>query len=120
MKAHRSLVSLLILIIMIFIGGCSKDNNEPTPSSSDLVVNSFSPLSGGEGTNVIVLGANFDEKSDNNTVTFNGTPGTVAVASKTQLTVLVPKGASTGRIQVTTNGKTATSGADFTIITDPD
>ncbi len=124
MKKSCSIFPIFALTValtfsMFLIVSCSKEKNEPIPQAqSDLKINSFTPVSGGEGTTVTIVGSDFDEKPDNNVVTFNNTPGAVSVAGKTQLIVIVPAGASTGPIQVTSNNKTAVSVSDFTIISD--
>ncbi|NOT74365.1 MAG: hypothetical protein HOP08_05500 [Cyclobacteriaceae bacterium] len=119
MKANIPLPALfraLILMIamtavFIFATSCSK-KEDPEPG---LTITSFLPLTGTTGTVVTISGASFDETKENNTVSFNKFPGVVTAATATQLTVTVPDGASSGKIEVTTNGKTVTSKEDFTI-----
>ncbi|OUJ76290.1 malectin domain-containing carbohydrate-binding protein [Hymenobacter crusticola] len=81
----------------------------------------FTPTSGGTGTVVYINGAGFiDEDGRTPTVTsvaFNGTPTTsFAVLSPTQVGVLVPNGATTGPITVTTTKGTVTSAASFVVV----
>lgn len=79
-------------------------------------INSFTPTTGAAGTTVQISGANFSTDAASNTVTFNGTPAVVISAYYgTYVYATVPAGATTGRIGVTVNGVTATSGTDFVV-----
>ncbi|HEY3429109.1 MAG TPA: BspA family leucine-rich repeat surface protein [Cyclobacteriaceae bacterium] len=77
----------------------------------------FTPTSGPVGITVTINGTNFDTTPANNTVTFNGTTAVVTASTTTSITVIVPAGATTGKISVTVSGNTATSTADFTVTT---
>lgn len=81
---------------------------------------SFNPVTGMAGTSVTLDGNNFDATPVNNTVTFNGTAATVTAATTTSLTVMVPVGAVTGPITVTTScGTQSTSNTNFNVICTP-
>lgn len=81
---------------------------------------SFNPVTGMAGTSVTLDGNNFDATPVNNTVTFNGTAATVTAATTTSLTVMVPVGAVTGPITVTTPcGTQSTSNTNFNVICTP-
>lgn len=83
-----------------------------------------SPTSGTVGSTVTIVGTNFDTITENNIVTFNGTPAIVSQATvpappasqlmATSLTVTVPN-ATNGNITVTTPGGTAISAHIFSI-----
>ncbi|MFM8311728.1 MAG: IPT/TIG domain-containing protein, partial [Ilumatobacteraceae bacterium] len=77
-------------------------------------VTTFTPLSGIIGSTVTVNGSNLTGAS----VRFNGTLAvTVTVANNgNSLTAVVPAGATTGQISVTTTGGTATSTASFVVL----
>lgn len=81
-------------------------------------ITSFTPSSGKVGDNVTITGTNFSSTAASNEVKFNGTAATVSSASSTQLVVVVPAGATSGPISVTTNTMTAT-GSTFTVIPPP-
>jgi len=69
---------------------------------------SFSPTSGPVGTQVTITGTGFTGASK---VTFGGVKATTyTVDSGTQITAIVPAGAVTGKIAVTTTGGTASKG----------
>ncbi|MFN8673224.1 MAG: SUMF1/EgtB/PvdO family nonheme iron enzyme [Candidatus Sericytochromatia bacterium] len=95
------------------------NNTGSLPTISD-----FSPNSTSTGTVLIINGYNFDEASNNvNTVTFNGINGTTVTTNpyevtKTQLKVIVPNNATTGRISVTTPVGTVIS-TNYLIVSSP-
>lgn len=74
-------------------------------------VNSFTPSSGSVGTSVTVTGINFTGVTQ---VTFNGAPAaSFQVMADTQLTAVVPSGATVGPIFVTSAGGTGGSQQQF-------
>ncbi len=76
-------------------------------------VTGFTPSSGPVGTSVIITGSAFTGATK---VTFGGVAATqFTVNSVTQITAIVPTGAVTGKIAVTTPGGVGTSTATFTV-----
>jgi uncharacterized repeat protein (TIGR03803 family) len=76
-------------------------------------ITSFSPTSGPVGTSVTITGNSFTKATK---VTFGGVAATsFQVISDTQVDALVPSGAVTGPIAVTTAGGTGTSATKFTV-----
>jgi uncharacterized repeat protein (TIGR03803 family) len=76
-------------------------------------ITSFSPTSGPVGTSVTITGNSFTGTTK---VTFGGVAATSYKAiSDTQVDALVPAGAATGTIAVTTAGGTGTSAGKFTV-----
>ncbi|MBL0164803.1 MAG: IPT/TIG domain-containing protein [Xanthomonadales bacterium] len=75
--------------------------------------------SGGVGTVIVVSGTNFGAAPENNTVTMGGdlffgaTLLNIVAASPTELTVVVPPNARTGKIRVTTNDGWGESAGNF-------
>jgi hypothetical protein len=74
----------------------------------------ISPSTGAQATSVVLSGANFGTSQGSSTVKFNGIAATVSAWSNTSITALVPAGAVTGSVVVTTPGGT-TSGQPFTL-----
>lgn len=83
-------------------------NTPPAPS-----ITSFTPTSGPVGTSVVILGSDFLGSVQ---VKFNGVTATnVVVNSATQITAMVPLGATSGPITITTPGGTVASTTDFLV-----
>lgn len=85
-------------------------SQKPVPS-----ITSLSPAYGQTGITVIISGINFGSSIGDNTVKFNGTMAVISAASSTQLTVVVPNGATSGKVSVTVDGVTGSSVADFLV-----
>jgi uncharacterized repeat protein (TIGR03803 family) len=76
-------------------------------------ISSFSPTSGPVDTSVKITGESLKGATS---VTFGGVKAaSFKVDSDTEITAVVPTGAKTGKIGVTTPGGTATSAATFTV-----
>lgn len=84
-------------------------------SSSAVSIIALSPAGGGVGTTVKIFGTGFSTTPAQNTVTFNGTSAAVSSASSTELTVVVPTGATTGTVAVSNTAGSATSPSTFTV-----
>jgi hypothetical protein len=77
-------------------------------------ITGFTPISGGVETNVTITGTNFI--SGGTTVKFNDTnASSVTFVSSTTIKTVVPMGATTGPISVTTANGTAISAEDFIV-----
>ncbi|HTJ48352.1 MAG TPA: IPT/TIG domain-containing protein [Cyclobacteriaceae bacterium] len=92
-----------------------KDFTVPTPS-----VASFTPTYSIPLSTVTITGTNFSKVAGNNVVKFNGVAATVndvnvKDATANTLTVIVPAGATTGKITVDVDGMIGTSKDDFSI-----
>lgn len=101
---------LLPLFSVLFFLACK--NDDPAPK---MVVTDFTPTIGTVGTPVIIAGENFSTTAADNVVMFNGSIAGITEATETSLMVIVPAGATTGKITVTVKDKTATSASDFTV-----
>lgn len=76
------------------------------------VISSFSPTSGPVASQVVITGTGLTQTTK---VTFGGVAATNFTKSATQVTAIVPTGAVTGKIGITTAGGTATSATVFTV-----
>jgi len=89
-----------------------------SPSSFTVVlspppaISGMSPPLGSVGTSVTVTGSGFAKAT---AVRFNGTSATFTVNSDTQLTAVVPQGATTGPVTVTAPSGTGTSPTNFIV-----
>jgi hypothetical protein len=76
-------------------------------------ITGFNPTSGPVGTSVTIIGIGFTGATN---VKFNGVSATLfTVNSDTKVTAIVPTGATTGPISITTPRGTAKSGTNFTV-----
>ena len=119
----RAWLSRLALVVATGLAACgggggdggANGSNQPAPSgSSPPLLSGFTPTSAAVGQSVTIEGLNFVAGAT--TVSFNGVPAASVSAAPTQISVTVPAGATSGRISVGTSGGTATSGADFTVL----
>ncbi|GAA4053227.1 hypothetical protein GCM10022409_45180 [Hymenobacter glaciei] len=81
------------------------------------VVSSFAPATGPEGASVVIRGTGFTGASR---VTFDGIAAAFTLNSATQITAIVPVGATTGPVAVTTPVSTAQSAGSFVVIQAPE
>jgi hypothetical protein len=79
------------------------------------VLDAFTPASGPAGTEVTIKGSGFGGAT---AVTFNGAPASsFTIDSDAQIRAIVPAGATSGKLVVTTSVGSATSAASFTVTT---
>lgn len=102
---------LALLIFVLFVAEGAHATTKPR-------IDSFTPSSGPVGTQVTIFGANFDGAT---AVLFkDGVPAVFTVDSSSQITAVVPEGAISGRIKVTTPAGTATSSTAFKVVRAPE
>ena len=95
-------------------------------SADALAITEISPSSGSVGENVTISGQNFGAMSTDNEVTFLGDEtddtddkiATISTANTTEIVVMVPDDAKTGKISVTVDGETTTSSQIFTVLSE--
>ncbi|MFV0389208.1 MAG: IPT/TIG domain-containing protein [Pyrinomonadaceae bacterium] len=85
-------------------------------STSAPQIAGFSPISGAEGTLVTLTGEQFANATS---VKIGSVSTQFTVNSNTQLTFIVPSGATTSPINVTTPGGSAVSSTQFTVLQQP-
>lgn len=99
----------------------SKLSSETLSSSDDFIlaigstITGFTPKSGTMGSQITLTGTNFNTKISLNTVKINGIKAAITYASASVLKVIVPEGATTGKISLTIGLKTTTTIDDFTV-----
>ncbi len=79
------------------------------------VVTGFTPTTGRAGDAVVVTGANLGGTT---AVTVGGVNAPFTINSPTQLTVVIPAGATSGRIEILTNTGSAQSAGDLAVVND--
>jgi sugar lactone lactonase YvrE len=105
----------LLFIVLLLAAACKKGNSSDDTPAGDPVVNSINPATGPYGTKVTIDGNHFAAAAGDNKVEFNGKAAVVTEAAVNKLVVTVPKGAGTGPVTVTVNGKKVT-GPAFTYV----
>lgn len=78
-------------------------------------ISDISPSQGVVGSSITIAGVNFDATPANNTVYFGNAKATVTSASATQLTVIVPYGATYAPVKVIANELTGVSDDRFKV-----
>jgi len=112
MKTWQGLFILAACLTVIF-PGCEYNQLAP---GTEPVIQHIDPDSGRFGTKVTINGDNFAAELSSNRVTFNGQEAEIISATNRQLEVVVPRGAGTGPVEVT-SGKTTGEGPVFRYIT---
>ncbi|MEM9340421.1 MAG: IPT/TIG domain-containing protein, partial [Bacteroidota bacterium] len=90
---------------------------EETPETAPSIT-SFTPASGPVGTEITITGTNFSETST--VVEFNGTLSTPTSVTASELLVMVPSGATTGKIKVSVGSEFGVSADDFVVEETPE
>ena len=105
----KSLLSTAVLtgMVALFPVFSASASASPSPTISD-----FSPKQGPVGTTVTISGTNLANATS---VTFGKTAATVTVDTSTKVDVLVPTGATTSHIKVTTAAGRATTRSKFVV-----
>ncbi len=91
----------------LILASCGKHNSSGG-GMAPATITSISPTYGPGGTVDTITGSGFIATPSGNSVAFNGATATVSSATATQLIVVVPKLAGTGKVTVTANGSTGT------------
>ena len=111
--------SIAAICLALFAFSCSKQNSSKsvtmTTAPPFLSITQFSPQETEVDSLVTIMGTDFSDTASNDVVTFNDTVAVVRSATTTQLVVVVPAGASTGKIGVKVNGLSATSAQNFIV-----
>jgi YD repeat-containing protein len=88
-------------------------------SASTAALVGFSNPAGVAGSTITLYGSGFSTTPSSNLVYFNGVAATVVSSTANTLTVVVPSGATTGTIAVTTSHGTVSSASLFDVVTGP-
>jgi sugar lactone lactonase YvrE len=108
---------ICMISMTVLIASCSDDED---PASPALRVTSITPTSGQTGTEVTINGKGFSTTAAENSVKLNGKTCPVTSATAIQLKVTIPADATSGKLQVTVNGKTVETPAFTVTVDDPE
>jgi hypothetical protein len=114
LRRGTTLVTTLALVLAVQLAGI------PAAQAAAPVVAAFLPLSGPVGTSVTITGIGFEDSSVATAVAFNGTAAqSFSVDSNTEITAVVPIGATTGPVSVTDSEGTGASLLGFIVTPSP-
>lgn len=108
---------MLFAAFGILVASC-KDDEGPEPPEQGATITAITPNSGPEGTTVEIQGTNFNTALDDHVIHFNGTEAEIITLTNTLITVIVPDGATSGPVSLTSDGRTV-QGPNFTV-TEPE
>lgn len=108
--------ALFYTLAILLVVSCSSESDEPKAKP---VIESFTPDEGKAGTIVTITGQHFSRDISQNIATFNGKIATINSATANELVVVVPEGASTGKVKVGVNGAVGQSANDFYVYDTP-
>lgn len=102
----------IMLPFLLLVVSCNKEDTPVSP-----ILESFTPMKGGPGNLVTILGKHFGKDSLKASIRFNGQPVTNTVLyNDTLIIVSVPSGATTGTISITIGGSTTASAEEFILL----
>ena len=106
----------MIALAALLLWSCSKKSSGPqyNPPSDTPVIESLSINAGWAGDSLDIIGKNFGNAQDSNTVSFDSIKASIDSWSDTLIAAHVPEGAKTGEITVTVDGRQSNSAA-FTV-----
>lgn len=115
----KNITAYIIFSCVLLIAcstGCKKSSDQGHNSGSPMTINSFTPTSGGVGTEVLITGVNFTGDTSQVAVTLNGKPMKVVGVNGSQIMVVVPKKVGSGYIKVTIGSDTTLSTGIFNYV----
>jgi hypothetical protein len=112
-NATRSSVCFMsIVVILVLLASCAEEPYNPGIQPPE--ISTMDPDSAFPGQEVTIYGANFSTALAGNEISFNGTAATPTATTGISLVTIVPEGATTGNVTVTTNELTS-EGYAFTV-----
>src|SRR6056297_2597423 len=99
----------ILIISIISLLACSCEEEEPLPTVSYPEIDSFSPVSGQEGTQVVINGYNFNSNINQNTIFIGDATIKPLSANFKQLTFIVPAGIPPGEYKIKVHVDTLTT-----------
>jgi hypothetical protein len=103
--------NIFFTIVILSFFGCKKSIEVPDPQLAG-----FSPARALVGDTVTIAGNNFNIDTTKTSVKFGDKAAKIVKVTSSELKVVVPKDATKGKINVTTNTKTITSVDDFIVL----
>ena len=104
-----------IVAVNAILMSCEEEEDQIWNDNEAPTLMSISPTSAMVGGEVTITGKYFSSKA-NNTVTFNGIDATIVAANISIIKAVMPEGATSGDIVVTSDGLVSTNGLTYTVI----
>lgn len=104
------------LFLMTGTMGCKKESGNGHTAGAPIVIDDFTPLQGGGGTQVLFTGSNYINDTSQVTITLNGNPLKVVGVNGSQIMAVVPKKAGSGHFVVTIGDDSVVSDAIFNYV----
>ncbi|MFF4418363.1 RHS repeat-associated core domain-containing protein [Streptosporangium sp. NPDC001559] len=101
--------------VAVTVGGTTAQAGTFTLGEPGPAITAISPQSGLPTTEVTVTGSGFASALPNNVVSVNGTRAEITSVTATELKLVIPDGATTGRLVITTPAGKAVSATDFPV-----
>ncbi len=105
--------SLMALLALVTVAGCKKDKGFEHDPNAPVVIEKFTPATGGAGVEVLIYGNNFTKDTSGVTVTVNGVPAFVAGVVEDRILITIPPKAGSGKIEVNIRGNKSSSTQEF-------
>jgi uncharacterized protein (TIGR03437 family) len=105
MKDIKKIISLFSILLLL---SCSKDEDNKQ-IKADLLITSISPEIGPKNTAVTITGTGFSNTIANNTVTINGKVCAIVSTTTTQMNIIIPPSAGSGKIKIVVGDANAES-----------
>ncbi|WP_346320878.1 IPT/TIG domain-containing protein [Chitinophaga sp. YIM B06452] len=109
----HSIFSLMAALTLIASAGCKKEKGLEHDPGAPVVIEKFTPATGGAGVEVLIYGNNFTKDTSGVSVTVNGVPAFVAGMVDDRILITIPPKAGTGKIEVNIRGNKGISQTDF-------
>ncbi|GGD58061.1 hypothetical protein GCM10011361_25630 [Muriicola marianensis] len=101
------------MFVLIAGVSCSEDGTEELNAFN---ITAVSPTSGSVGTEITISGNNFPSEASDIELTFGGVAANITSLSTTQLTTVVPAGATSGEVRISIQGTSKTALPGFTVL----
>jgi hypothetical protein len=103
--------------ITVSVNGITATSTNDFTVNESVTITSFTPASASPGHFITITGTGFSTVASQNVVSFNNSAEIPATSStETTLNVVVPVGATSGKLTVRVNGISALSTQDFTVL----
>ena len=96
---------IAVLLASVALAGCSEDGLETNNGSAPIVLNRFYPTTGGAGTEVVLTGENFSERTEDISVRVGNHDLKVIGSDMNNIVVMIPRSMGSGRFEVSIAGR---------------